>query len=82
MEEVQFWNFPEELKLKEELKMYPPRFQITVNGNPTSDKAVKITFHGAKQQLYFDYFLPESHIGMFLGRCLSSAICLCMCICM
>ena len=58
LEDVAFWRCPEQLQEKEAMKMYPPRFQVTVNGREaTRTVNMRFTFTGTDRPLCSEYIL-------------------------
>ena len=54
-------NAKEELQLKEELKIYPPRFQVEIGCSPSAQpNQIKIEFKGAVTDLVFDILLTPT----------------------
>ncbi len=64
LEQIDFWKFPEQLKLKEAMKMYPPRFKIAVNGRGATERVtVQFKFTGADRRLCFSCTLDPTTLG-------------------
>ena len=54
-------NAKEQLKLKEELRIYPPRFRVEISCSPSArSDQIKIEFRGAVTDLVFDVILTPT----------------------
>lgn len=49
------YNSEEQLKIKEEEGLYPPRFNVVISCSPTASQSqTRITFTGAVKEMVFD----------------------------
>ena len=54
-------NAKEQLQLKEELRIYPPRFRVEISCSPSArPDQIKIEFRGAVTELVFDILLTPT----------------------
>ena len=54
-------NAIEQLKLKEELRIYPPRFRVEISCSPSAQPyQINIEFRGAVTDLVFDILLTPT----------------------